>query len=366
VNDDLNDDLHDGTSGPDADAMFAGLGHFTTGAIPVDAVLKQGRSIRARRRLAGGGVLAAAAALTIGLPVAIAGGSGDRDAAPAAGHTITVERPTEDSAKRVHFAGSLDGKKWSRTYRSHCGTAAHETDTECLYRIAGGDKSPVNALARDMDNKDGDFYVATFSPGTDYVVMKLVTGDQVVVPGVATDDGLVAAYFQLPRRTTVAQVFGYDKDGHEVAHTPPAHPGPNNLYYFDKWYRPDGGVYDISVPTVHVASGTADGQPWSIDVTLGVYSHCFATKATAADYAAQECPDPGVEVQKNDAHDGHPASAFVIGEVDPKTTRVDVAYKDGTVQHLIPVRSNGYAFVGTRVPQNVTVASITPVTGPNG
>jgi hypothetical protein len=42
-----------------------------------------------------------------------------------------------------------------------------------------------------------------------------------------------------------------------------------------------------------------------------------------------------------------------------------VTFADGTVQHLIPVRANGAAFVGAYFPPGGTVASARPVTGPN-
>jgi hypothetical protein len=224
----------------------------------------------------------------------------------------------------------------------------------------------VAGLGRDEWQKDGDFYNAVFSPDTDYVLLKLDTGDQVVVPGVVTDDGVVQAYFQLPRRTVVAQVFAYDKNGKEIAHTPPVNASPKtHLYYLPTWIQAGGGTYDTSVPIVPVASGTSDGTPWLIKVTVGVYGSCFSSRAGTEDYWLQECPDPGVHVQTSAAHLGHPATTFVFGEVDPKTTRVDVTYKDGTVQHLVPTRSNGHAFVGTYVPQSATVVSTKPVTGTN-
>ncbi|NUR26515.1 MAG: hypothetical protein HOV83_11825 [Catenulispora sp.] len=361
MNDDLLNDLDDG---PGGDEMFAGLGHFPTGAIPVDAVLKQGRAIRTRRRLVGGGVLAAAAALTIGVPVAIAGGSGT-DTSPAAGHTITVDRPTENPAQQVTFSGSLDGKKWSRTFISHCGQEPKVTGAQCLTRVAGQNKSPVAMLARDEWHKEGDFYSAVLSPGTDYVVLKLNTGDQAVVPGVITDDGAVAAYFQVPRGTTVEQIFAYDKDGREIAHTPP--PGRNSPARFDdmeKWYQPGGGDYDISVPTVQVAQGTTGGVPWSIEVTIGVRDRCFSYTIAERPTVAM-CPDPGARAYMNNTYAPGVKDGVVLGEVDPGTTQVDVTFKDGTVQHLVPVRSDGHAFVGTYLPAEAAPVSVKPVTGTN-
>lgn len=339
------------------DGMFADLGHFDTGAIPVDAVVKRGKAIRNRRRLIGGGVLAAATALTIAVPVALAGGNGE-GAGPAAGHAIVVAQPYENSAQQIVFTGSLGGKAWSRTYASHCGSKAPVGRADCLLREVGADKKPVGMILQDGSHDGGDFYTAEFAPDTDYVIITLDTGDRVTVPGVTTDDGYRVAYFGLPGRTAMKEMAAYGKDGREIAHA-------GTSTYWVKWTRPDGSELDTSVPTVPVAADTANGIAWSVDVAEGVYARCFMAKSDTVG-TVTICPDFGARLYKNDVHGGGSPDAFVLGEVDPKTTRVDVAYKDGTVQHLTPTRRDGRAFVGTYIPAGVTVVSVTPVTGTNG
>src|SRR2546423_9526347 len=241
----------------DGDGMFADIGHFETGAIPVDAVVKRGKAIRNRRRLVGGGALAAATALTIAVPVALAGGSGE-GAKPTAGHAIVVERPYENAAQQIAFAGSIDGKAWSRTYVSHCSGKPPLGGAECLVRVPGADKSPVEMVMQDEWHKQGDFYSAQFGPDTDYVVITLDTGDQATVPGVAADDGYRVAYFELPRRSTIEKITAYRKDGREIAHTRPGTiMGVENVLRMALvWDRPDDGELDNSIQTVHVQSGT--------------------------------------------------------------------------------------------------------------
>ncbi|GAA1950871.1 hypothetical protein [Catenulispora subtropica] len=362
----IDEELNDLTGGSAEDGMFADLGHFTTGAIPVDAVVKRGAAIRNRRRLVGGGVLAAAAALTIGVPVAIAGGSGP-GAEAASGHTVVVDRPAEDAAQKITFSGSVDGRKWSRTLTSHCGTGPEATGAECMIREIGADSSPIGVMTRDeRHHQEGDFYFAEFGPDVDYVVMTLATGDRVTVPALVADDGYRGAYFELPRNSTVGQLVAYDKESREIAHTAAGtvalSPGVH-LTNTPKWYRPDGSMLDTSVPTVDVAAGTSGKQAWTITVTLNPYGRCFAERIGITE--VDLCNSPRLQVNKNNPGGGGPQDAFVSGEVDLKTTRVDVALSDGTVQHLTPVRSHGYAFVGTYVPEGLTVASITPVTGTN-
>jgi hypothetical protein len=112
---------------------------------------------------------------------------------------------------------------------------------------------------------------------------------------------------------------------------------------------------------VHVASGTSGGVPWSVDVAIGAYDRCFSSKVGTQNIS--ECPDFGARVDTT--HIPGSPTTFVLGEVDAKTVRVDVVFKDGGVQQLTPVRSNGHSFVATYVPPDRTVASVTPVTGPN-
>ncbi|MBW8806994.1 MAG: hypothetical protein JF587_24545, partial [Catenulisporales bacterium] len=265
------------------------------------------------------------------------------------------------------FAGSIDGKAWSRTYVSHCSGKPPLGGAECLMRFVDADKSPVATIEQDEWHKNGDFYSAQFAPDVDYVILTLDTGDQVTVPGVATDDGYRVAYFELPRRSTIEKITAYGKDGREIAHTRPGTiMGVENVLRMALvWDRPDGGELDTSIPTVHVASGTTDGIAWNVDATEGVYGSCFRYKS-GADVDVSMCPDFGVQVYPNDVYKAGRKDAFVIGEVDPKTTRVDATYKDGTVQHLTPTRSHGHAFVGTYVPEGAAVVSVAPVTGTNG
>lgn len=348
----------------EGEEMFADLGRFETGAIPVDAVVRQGKAIRTRRRVVGGGVLAVAAALTIAVPVALAGGG--PGVAPTSGHAIVVQRPTEDAAQKVTFTGSIDGKAWSQTFLSHCGKPQNDPTAHCLNRMVAADKSPVENIVLDDWRRDGDFYSAEFGPDTDYVVLTLTTGDQVTVPGVVTDDGRHMAYFELPRRTGVAQVYAYDRAGRQIAHTTPANAArAPHLYDLRGWYRADGGKLDTSVPTVVVAKGQTGGVAWHIDVQIGVYDRCFSyTIATRA--TADMCPDFGARVYMDGEYNPGVKDGVVLGEVDPETTRVDVTFKDGTVQHLVPVRSNGHAFVGTYIPADAAPVYVKPVTGTNG
>jgi hypothetical protein len=188
------------------------------------------------------------------------------------------------------------------------------------------------------------------------VIITLDTGDRLTVPGVTTDDGYRVAYFELPLRATMKEIAAYGKDGREIAHS-----GTSTNWV--TWSRPDGSDYDTSVPTVRIADGTANGSAWSVDVVEGVNDRCFTTMSSSG--TTTMCPDFGGRYYPNYPHGGGSQDGFVLGEVDLKTTRVDVTYKDGTVQHLTPTRSHGHAFVGTYVPEGATVVSVTPVTGTN-
>ena len=363
----MSDELRDSLdTEPGGEEMFTDLGRFETGAIPVDAVVKRGKAIRTRRRTVAGGMLAVAAALAIGVPVAVAGG-GSGAVAATSGHRILVNRAQESANHTVSFSGSIDGKAWTRTLPSaQCGQRYQPPG--CLYRMAGADKRPVGELMKDDTNKEGDFYLAQFGPETAYVVMTLNTGDRVTVPGVVLTDGYRAAYFELPRHAMPKKIVAYTENGQEIGYADNISSAPREWSPLSTWYRPDGGELDTSVPKSRVASGTSGGVSWSVDVTIGVYDRCYA--AQFGINVIDDCTNPAVHVQstlaENTPAGPSPATTFVYGRVDAKTTRVDVTFKDGTVEHLTPVRTHGEAFVATYVPQGRTVASVTPVTGTNG
>ncbi len=347
---------------PDGDVLFADLGHFQTGVIPVDAVLRQGKAIRKRRRVLGGGILAAAAVLTIAVPVALAGGSGE-DLSAASGPRIVVNRPDLKAADRILLSGTFYGKRWSLTVRPGCDFGS---DGECSSMVSSSDpvSTPVDLLVDDVKDPgmDNYFYVLRYSPETDFTVVTLSTGDQVTVPGVDVDSTHRTAWFPAPRSTPITKIVAYRKDGTQIGHTPDWGKDISDGDVLGTWYRPDGTTLH-SVPNVVVARGTTGGVDWDIESTIGPSGLCFVYRIGSVPRTVY--PAFGVKTYMNNVGKPGPKDGVVVGEVAPETTRVDVTFKDGTVQHLTPVR-NDHVFVGTYVPDGATVVSVRPVTGTNG
>lgn len=333
--------------------IFADLGRFVT-AIPVEATMKQGRAIRRRRRVIGGGALAIAAALAIVAPVAWLGGSGQSVEAGSGPRTV-VDRPVLESVDHILFSGTFSGKKWSLTVRPDCDPGTPGPD-ECMSMMTRSDPvaTPVDLLVDDVQFRAGDnfFYALEYSPETDFAVVTLSTGDQVTVPGVDVDAAHRDAWFPAPRQTPITKIIAYRKDGTEIGHTPDWGKDVTDPDVIGTWYRPDGTTL-LSAPDVKVADGTAGGVDWTIEATMGRSGRCFVYRIGSV--PATLCPAFGARAYKAGPKDG-----VVLGEVAPETARVDVAFQDGTVQHLTPVRSNGHVYVGTYVPAGAVVVSVTP------
>ncbi|WP_194893942.1 hypothetical protein [Catenulispora pinisilvae] len=353
---------------PEEDQLFTDLGRFQTGAIPVDAVLRQGKAIRRRRRVVGSGLVATAAALTIAVPVALAGGSG-RAVSAASGPRIVVNQPVVSGSDGFQFSGMFDGKKWSLKLLPSCGFGQSLPNGDCMAMMTGVPPvtTPVDLSVDDVKGPGSDyyFYALEYGPETAYAVVTLGTGEQVTVPGIDVDSTHRTAWFPAPPSTPISKIVAYRKDGTEIGQTPDWGKDIADPEILATWYRPDGTLM-YPAPNVEVAKGTTGGVDWSIEVTLGKTGRCFLYRIGSVPTTV--CPASGAapKVYMNNIGKPGPKDGVVIGEAAGGVTRVDVTYKDGTVKHITPVVSNGHAFVGTYVPAGATVVSITSVTGTNG
>lgn len=353
---------------PEEAELFTDLGRFQTGAIPVDAVLRQGKAIRRRRRVVGSGLVATAAALTIAVPVTLAGGSG-RAVSAASGPRIVVNKPTVSASEGIQFSGMFNGKKWSLTLPATCGYGQSLPNGDCIGMLTSTAPvtTPVDMFMDDVKSPGSDhyFYALEYSPETAYAVVTLGTGDQVTVPGIDVDSTHRTAWFPAPPSTPISKIVAYRKDGTEIGQTPDWGKDISDGETLATWYRPDGTLM-YPAPNVEVAKGTTGGVDWSIEVTLEKSGRCFLYRIGSVPTTV--CPAPGAAPKVYMNNIGKPGrkDGVVIGEAAGGVTRVDVTFKDGTVQHLKPVISNAHAFVGTYVPAGATVVSITSVTGTNG
>ncbi|MBS2533536.1 hypothetical protein KGQ20_12210 [Catenulispora sp. NF23] len=355
---------------PDEAELFTDLGRFQTGAIPVDAVLRQGKAIRRRRRVVGSGLLAVAAALTIAVPVGLAWGRG-QEVSAASGPRIVVNRPTGSAHDGFLLSGLFNGKKWSLKLLPSCGFGQSLPNGDCMGMVIGVGESPVTTpVDLYMDDVKGPgsdyyFYTLEYGPETAYAVVTLGTGDQVTVPGIDVDSTHRTAWFPAPPSTPISKIVAYRKDGTEIGQTPDWGKDISDGETLATWFRPDGTLL-YPQPNVEVAKGPTGGVDWSIEVTLEKSGRCFLYRIGSVPTTV--CPASGTPpmAYMNNIGKPGPKDGVVIGEAAGGVTRVDVTFKDGTVKRLNPVVSNGHAFVGTYVPAGATVVSITSVTGTNG
>lgn len=246
----MNDRFH-GTDEPssasDADsdeAMFADLGRFDTGAIPVDAVLRQGRAIRTRRRVIGSGALAIAAALSIGVPVAIAGGGGSGVGAASGQKTLygasstggrVTLNPTPFSNGKGHFSGTVDGKKWSVDFdNKNCYYIAWSCGFADLYPW---DKYASLTGGGDWGQRtQPDNYTLFLNADVATATITLQDGEVLRSEAVPVAN-VPVILFALPPGVGVSKVELFDRNGAEIAYSLPFNIAGAGSFAA-QWYKP--------------------------------------------------------------------------------------------------------------------------------
>jgi hypothetical protein len=357
----VNEDLYgpgidngDDNGGGDEGALFADLGHFETGAIPVEATVKQGRTIRRRRRVIGSGALAVAAALSIGVPVAVAGGggsgystaSGGPDGVYAAGNTagrVTVN-PTILTHGKGQFSGTVDGKKWSIGF-----------DNKNCYYIewaCGSDNQGPNAKYAALGVN------ASAGEPVDYT---LFLQKQVATVNVTLADGEVLHFeavpvaktpvvlFALPPGLGVAKIEVFDARGAEIGFSTPFSI-KGSFSVEGRWYKPGEKPPPAAGP-VELVRGKFGTQDVVLTAYTGPSGPCIVSDLAATVNAdctharpitGSHGPDGGSTSQE--VSSSGKATTVESGLVAPEVARLRLDYADGTTSPIDIKSLGGYRF----------------------
>lgn len=345
----------DGIDGSDQGAVFADLGHFETGAIPVEATLKQGRTIRRRRRVIGGGALAVAAALSIGVPVAVAGGggsgystaSGGPDGVYAAGNTagrVTVN-PTILTHGKGQFSGTVDGKKWSIGFdNKNC----YYIEWACGFDNQGPDAKyaalTVNASAGEPVN-----YTLFLQKQVATVNVTLADGEVLHFEAVPVAKTPVAL-FALPPGLGVAKIEVFDARGAEIAFSTPFS-SKGGFSVEGRWYKPGEKPPPAAGP-VELARGKFGAADVVITAYTGPSGPCIVSDMAATVSAdctharpitGSEHASTGGGTSEEVSSSGKAAMAE-SGLVAPEVARLQLDYADGTTSPIDIKSLGGYRF----------------------
>jgi hypothetical protein len=236
---------------------------------PAAAIVGQGQRIRRRRWISAGAALAA----VIGLGVALPGLIGPIHAVPASPPTyhVTVNPPPPGGPRGLIGSGTINGKRWRITL-----TGSGKNTT------AGGPGLPYVVITPEAPG-GGDDPVAFTGAGSTLtdeigilradvtvVTMRLANGTLLTLRPVEYQ-GFRWIAVALPHRMGITNVIAYGRDG-ELAHAVPFRQAfVGNV--IGAWLRP--GQPGLPRATVKVASGTADGRPWTVTAAAGPWGVCL-------------------------------------------------------------------------------------------
>jgi hypothetical protein len=359
----------------DAADLFADLGDFETGSIPVDAVLKQGRAIRVRRRVVGSAALAVAAALSIGVPVAIAGGgSAGIDAgsgagpngvyaATSSGGRATVN-PTPFAGGKGQFTGTVDGKKWSVDFdNKNCFYIAWSCGFPDLYPW---DK--YASLAADSSwglQGQPDDYTLFLNKNVARATITLQDGEVLRLEAVPTVNNPVVL-FALPFGLGVSKLELFDTRGAEIAYSMPFNI-PGSASVGADWYlpgvKPSPGSGSAELARADTGPGgktviTAYASPSGLCVVTEMAGHPGANCHMGPPVNGSVAHPVGMTVDssgKAQYSGGESVSGLVASNIDHM--RLD--FSDGTKSPVAIKSVEGHRFFAYIVPKGKNLTSLT-------
>ncbi|WP_031516725.1 hypothetical protein [Streptomyces sp. NRRL F-5123] len=338
------------------------IGRVEPGPAPVDAVIGQGKAIKARRRAMAGSGLAVAAVLGVGLPLAL---SGHQAGVPSAGtgHRVTVDAPHKDAKGTTVFSGSIDGHAWNAPVEVlHRGGGA-----ACIMSFGNcASGFPVTtdpaALSASSGTGQPDQYTVDFRADVKRVEIALQNGQTLPLDPMPVSDHRLAL-FELPSGLRISRVTAYGADGNGVGFAIPFQQ-PGGASTTVTWNAPDA-TPDLSEASARIASGVTPGmtgeEKWSVTAYVGPYGQCVVQSASRSGTVSR-CVNRDTKPPTSLAFTRVKANGmpyWLQSEIDTSVDHLDVAYSDGSTKRLTPTRLAGHAFVGLVVPVGLEVESVT-------
>ncbi|MFI0898469.1 hypothetical protein [Streptomyces sp. NPDC020983] len=347
-----------------AEQLGADIGRVEPGYAPVDAVIRHGKAIKARRRAMVGSALAVAVVLGTALPLAL---SGHQDGAPSATatHRVTVDAPHKDGTGAAVFSGSIDGHAWNAPVEvlHQGGPGGRSACIMSFGNCVSGPPVATDPAAVSASSGPGqpDQYTVDFRADVKRVEIGLQNGQTLTLDPLPVSDHRIAL-FELPSGLHIRRITAYGADGKEVGFAIPfQQPGGASIAV--TWDAP-GAKPALSETSAQIASGVTPGsageEKWSVTAYVGPYGQCVVRSASQGG-AVSQCvnrdakPPVSLPFTRVKAK-GTPY--WLQSEIDTSVDHLDVAYSDGTTRHLTPTRVAGHAFVGIVVPVGLEVESV--------
>jgi hypothetical protein len=362
------------------------------GPAPVEAILRRGRAIRARRRgaaISGVAVLAVAVAVTAGMqafgppagpaPVALPG--------QLRGHAVTLNVPDPRAPGGVFASGTAAGAPWRLAVRNIAGAAPwclpavmlNSRDGDALSYQPG--PTPLisntafltNPGSTDPGRQAGTGYAfAEVGSGVTRLAVNLRDGARLIVRPVAVrlcGQRFRLAGFGYPA-AGVAQIAAYAGNQATLRYHPPAGlfgpraSAPGTFAAPGLWYNTKPGGHAAAGT---IGSGRSSGVRWRLSMSLGSAGQCYTSSArgrgshgSTAECLPVQAPPAGAAL----SWVPFPSTAAAgltgyAGLVSPRTGYVIARLSGGTTRRLTPVDLAGRKYFGLAVQHGARLARVT-------
>jgi hypothetical protein len=252
------------------DRLGGVLDTITPATPPLGAVMRQGRSIRARRRI---GVAAGLAVVIGGFGAVLPGVIGHAKPSPPARppDRVTVSPPGKDAPAGLIATGTVNGKSW----RASLGHTDYGDVIETHYRdsVSPFEIGPANVT--DVSTGPDRLLVASVGKNVARLTMRLPGGAVLHLRPVPWDGHRWVAA-EVPAHLQILNLVAYSRSG-ELAHAIPF-----THDRFATWLRP--GQQGEARHTFTVGSGIADGKRWSAHAYTGPWGNCFEDTVVEGSY----------------------------------------------------------------------------------
>jgi hypothetical protein len=272
------------------------LDELSPGPLPLDAVIRQGRTAVIRRRVLAVAAVIIVAAAAIALPKLVHNLAEPPPTSPA--YHVTVHRPAKGSNKHLVAHGTLNKLRWSAsvTYRHGetdlCWTWHHPYADWCdgTGGLPAFPSTPT--VAYGAEGFGPDSFIMPVRADVSYLLVSLTNGQVVTLRPVAVLGRANPRYVAIlvPSATSVTEISAYSARG-EIGYSVPfsrrSLPGGaqfgQDLPQFEvvRWLRP-GQVALPRRATYRIGHGIFegppfDGQAWSEYAYVGPWGTCFSS-----------------------------------------------------------------------------------------
>lgn len=349
------------------------------GPAPVDAILRRGRAIRARRRgaaVSSAAVLAVAVAVTASMQAFGTPGKPAPVALP--GHKVTLKVPDPRAPGGVFASGITDGRPWRLAAQNVAGPAP-----SCLPAVLlngrNGDLIDIRAGADLVVGNWAFWNDASGQPRTGAAFAEL--GSRVTSLAVTLRDGTKFAVRPVSMTLCGQQFrlagFGYPASGVRtiavyrgaqatVTYSPPRGTfSPASPLPADTW---DNTAAASNAASGLIGVGTVRGTPWRLRVTLGGDGECFgvALRPAGGPGSASICrpigaPPAGVSLitLPYNTSSGVGVLLWYMGTVSARTAYLRADLSDRTRSRLLPVVVAGRKYFALATAGKITVRRLT-------